>query len=162
DRSASPEVPAWIALALKNPKSKGTATFTPQDDGSLLVGGTNADFDTYTFTATADVEEITAVRLEVLADPSLAKGGPGRAQDGGFILTDFRLTARPKQDGAKPAAVALTNPRATYEQEGLPVAAAIDDDKKSGWAVGPRLGEDHAAVFETEGTGIAPGTLLTF
>ena len=44
--------------------------------------------------------------------------------------------------------VALINPKASFEQAGLPIAAAIDADKKSGWAIDPQFGKDHAAVFE--------------
>ncbi len=163
DRSAAPEVPTWIVLELEKPRSKGKATFKPQDDGSLLATGTNADFDTYTFEATIDLQGITAIRLEALADPSLVKGGPGRAKNGNFTLTDFRVTARPKGAGAKPTAVVLENPRATFEQKGLTIAAAIDDDKTTGWAVVPKFGVDHVAVVETaEDLGFAPGTALTF
>jgi hypothetical protein len=44
--------------------------------------------------------------------------------------------------------VKLVRPRATFEQKGLPVAASIDDDPKSAWAVDPQFGKDQAAVFE--------------
>ena len=44
--------------------------------------------------------------------------------------------------------VKLVQPRATFEQTGLPVAAAIDADPHSAWAVDPQFGKDHAAVFE--------------
>ena len=36
-----------------------------------------------------DLTGITAIRLEALADPSLVKGGPGRATNGNFALSDF-------------------------------------------------------------------------
>ena len=59
--------------------------------------------------------------------------------------------------------VKLVNPKATFEQKGLPIAAAIDADKKSGWAVDPQFGKDHAAVFETDtDVGFDGGTLLIF
>src|SRR5207237_6661041 len=37
-----------------------------------------------------------------------------------------------------------------FEQKGLPIAAAIDKDHKSAWAIDPQVGKDHAAVFETD------------
>ena len=163
ERSAAPEVPAWIVLDLQKPRSKGKAVFQSQPDGSILATGPNANVDTYTFDATIDLGGITAIRLEALADPSLEKGGPGRAKNGNFTLTDFRVTARPKTGGAKAVAVALKNARATFEQKDLTVAAAIDDDKTTGWAIVPKLGMDHAAVFETEReVGTPGGTILTF
>src|SRR5262249_35776393 len=52
--------------------------------------------------------------------------------------------------------------RATFEQKGLPVAAAIDGDKKSAWAVDPQFGRDHAAVFEPAAPfGFPGGTEVT-
>jgi hypothetical protein len=44
----------------------------------------------------------------------------------------------------------LKNPRATFEQKGLPVAATIDEDGTSAWAVDPQFGKDHAATWEFE------------
>ena len=146
-----------------DPKSQGGSTFTKLADGSVLAGGQNADFDVYTFTARTMLKGITAVRLEALADPSMVKGGPGRAANGNFDLTDFRVTAAPLSGQGAPVALKLVNPKATFEQKGLPIAAAIDGDKKSGWAVDPEFGKDHAAVFETEtDVGFDGGTLLTF
>jgi hypothetical protein len=155
--------PRWLILDPVSFKSQGGAEFTKLDDLSLRAGGKNADFDVYTITARTTLRGITAVRLEALADPSLVKGGPGRAGNGNFALTDFRVTAAPLAGKESPVAMKLVNAKATFEQKGLPVAAAVDDDKKSGWAVDPEFGKDHAAVFETEGEiGFDGGTLLTF
>ncbi len=152
---------AWVGLEPTELKSAGGATFTKLDDGSIRVGGKNAPSDTYTIVARLDRPGIKAIRLEVLADDPLVKHGPGRASNGNFDLTDFRLTVAPV-DGSMPAeAVGFKNPRATFEQAGLPIKAAIDGDKKSGWAVDPKLGRDHAAVFEAE-TEIVSHSVLTF
>ena len=156
-------VSGWNTLAFTSVKSKGGATLTPQPDGSLLASGTNPDFDTYTFVATTHLKRITAVRLEALAHPSFVKGGPGRAGNGNFALTDFRITAAPADGSSKPSELKLIRPRATFEQKGLPVAAAIDADPKSAWAVDPQFGKDQAAAFELETpVGFAGGTVLTF
>ena len=44
--------------------------------------------------------------------------------------------------------VKLTNPRATFEQKGLPVRAAIDDDPMSGWAIDPQI--EHSEPDKAE------------
>ena len=49
---------------------------------------------------------------------------------------------------AKVLSATLRNPRATFDQKGLPIAAAIDRDAKSAWAIDPQFGKDHAAVFD--------------
>jgi mono/diheme cytochrome c family protein len=162
-----PPQPRWLILEPVSFKSKGGATLTRLEDASYLVSGTNPASDTYTVVAHTPLQGITAVRLEALAHPSMVKGGPGRASNGNFALSDFRLTVTPlgAKTGAKtqPMPVKLVNPMATFEQKGLPVKAAIDDDKKSAWAVDPQFGKDHAAVFELEKPiGFEGGTILTF
>jgi hypothetical protein len=159
----------WVVLDLTSFRSAGGATFTKLNDGSLLATGKNPTFDTYLFTAKTDRQRITAIRLEALADPSLSHGGPGRAGNGNFALSDVTLTMVPLGSAgtplpdARPVPVKWRNARATFEQKGLPVAAAIDNDAKSAWAVDPQFGKDHAAVFETdEIVGGEGGTLLTF
>lgn len=139
--------PHWIRLDPAEATSQGGAEFVAQPDGSLLAVGNNADFDTYTFTVQTNLSGITAVRLEALADESMKANGPGRAGNGNFALTDFRLTAAPADNPDAAVEVPLQEPRATFEQQGLPIAAAIDDDAKSGWAVDPEFGKDHAAAF---------------
>ena len=58
--------------------------------------------------------------------------------------------------------VKLVGAKATFEQNGLPVAAAIDDNPGSAWAVDPEFGKDHAAVFTTaEPFGFERGTRVT-
>jgi mono/diheme cytochrome c family protein len=156
-------IDGWNTLAFTSAKSEGGATLTSQPDGSLLASGTNPDFDTYTFVATTHLTRLTAVRLEALAHPSFVKGGPGRAGNGNFALTDFRITAAPLGGQGKLVEVKLIRPRATFQQAGLPIAATIDADPKSAWAIDPQFGKDHAAAFELETpVGFAGGTVLTF
>ncbi len=151
----------WQILDIAEAKSQGGATLTPQEDGSLLASGKNPDFDVYTLTAKTELRGITGIRLEALAHPTFVGAGPGRAKNGNIDLTDLRLTVRPNGGGdAKP--VELRNPQATFEQPGLLIKFAIDGDKKSGWAVDPQFGKDHAAVFEfPEPLGADGGVTLT-
>jgi cytochrome c553 len=159
-----PAKPAkWILLDPVSFKSHGGASFTKLDDGSLLAGGKTPDHDRYTFVVHTHHKGITAIRLEALADASLVRGGPGRAGNGNFALSDFAVTAAPLKGNGLPVRVKLVNAKATFEQKGLPVRAAIDADKQSAWAVDPEFGKNHAAVFETEtDVGFDGGTVLTF
>ncbi len=156
-------LPPWTVLDVTQAKSKGGAKLTKQQDGSLLVTGKKPRFDTFTITAETKQTEITAIRLEALSHSSLVRGGPGRASNGNFALTNFRITIRPKKGKGKAVVVGLKNPRATFEQRGLPIGATIDKNAKSGWAVDPQLGKDHAAVFETtKPIGFREGSIITF
>jgi len=155
--------PKWLVVEATNIKSEGGATLTLQDDGSYLAAGTNASHDVYTFTVTTARQGITAVRIEALADASLPNGGPGRAANGNFALSDFQLWAAPTGAAGPGSPVKLVTPKATFEQKGLPAASAIDDNKKSAWAVDPEVGRDHSAAFDLE-TPLAnrQGATLTF
>jgi hypothetical protein len=161
-RKATP-LPRWAVLEVASHKSAGGATITNLGDGSLLVSGKNPTQETLTIVAHTHLKNITAVRLETLAHESLVKRGPGRATNGNFALSDFRITAAPLSDPKKAVPVKLVKPQATFEQVGLPVRHTIDDDAYSAWAVDPQFGRDHAAVFETDApVGFEGGTVLTF
>jgi hypothetical protein len=143
----------WDVLVPTSATSKEGAALAVQSDGAVLASGKNPPFDTYTVIAPTNLRNITWIRLEALAHPTLAKGGPGRAGNGNFALSDFSITVQvnsPKKPAGPPKALILRNPRATFEQKGLPVAAAIDKDQKSAWAIDPEVGKDHAAVFELD------------
>ncbi|HEY1066719.1 MAG TPA: DUF1549 and DUF1553 domain-containing protein, partial [Pirellulales bacterium] len=142
----------WFTAEPRELKSSGGASFNKQGDGSYIVEGANVDHDVYTFTVDLDAGRLTALRLEALADASLKKSGPGRADNGNFALTNLTVEIAPAKqaDGTLSTAkrLELKNPQATFEQRGLPVAAVIDADAGSGWAVDPQFGKNHAAVFE--------------
>ncbi len=96
--------------------------------------------------ALTTLPQVAAVRLRVLTDESLPKGGPGRAENGNFVLTDFEFEVDGDEQGFSWA-------RADHQQTGYPVAAAIDSDIKTGWAIGVEPGSavpmnaNHEAVF---------------
>ncbi|MBS0204011.1 MAG: DUF1549 domain-containing protein [Planctomycetes bacterium] len=158
------ENPTWLIPAGIQFKSNGGATLTQQADSAWLASGTNPANDHWTVTFETKVRDVRAIRLEALAHPSLPKSGPGRAGNGNFALSDFAVTIRPVGAAADVPAqpVKLTDARATFEQKGLPVAAAIDDNPQSAWAVDPEFGKDHAAVFTVaEPFGFEAGTVVT-
>lgn len=152
----------WLILDQVEAKSAGGATFKKLDDGSFLATDKKPDNDSYSFVIQTDLTGLTGLRLEALADPSLVKNGPGRGDNGNFALTELKVTAAPKNKPDQPQPVKLINPRATFEQAGLPVAASIDDNLGSGWAVDPEFGKDHAAAYDfMTPIGGPEGTILT-
>lgn len=156
----------WQTLELDSVKSSGGAKLTKLEDGSLLAGGKKPKQETYTFTSTIVARDIRAIRLEALSHAYLPRKGPGRAANGNFALSDFRVMVRPLTDAKAELQVAkLTNARATHEQNkgSLSVASSIDGDaKKTGWAVDMGgIGKDQASVFEfTKPIGFEGGTLV--
>ncbi|MFN7806373.1 MAG: DUF1553 domain-containing protein [Planctomycetaceae bacterium] len=152
----------WLLVEPVETKSEGGATLTLQPDASLLATGINPQFDLYTLVIQTSLTDLRHLRIEALTQPSLVRGGPGRADNGNFDLTDLKVSIAPLDDPAKSQVVPLVDPRATFEQKGLPIAAAIDGDDRSGWAIDPEFGKNHAAAFRfAEPIGFPQGSRLT-
>lgn len=153
----------WIAPAVISTKSAGGATLKKQEDGSILVSGKNPTTETLSIQVETDLTGIRSLRIEALADASLVKGGPGRAANGNFALSNLTVAASPKDKSQSGVILKLVHPRATFEQKGLGVAGAIDADTvTSAWAIDPQFGKDHAAAFDFERpVGFSGGTILT-
>jgi hypothetical protein len=140
---------AWTPLEVVSAASRGGAVLTKQPDGSLLASGKNPSPDTYTVTTKTALTGITAIRLEVLPDPSLPSKGPGRASaNGNFVLNEFTLEAAPVGSTGKPQKVVLHNAQATFSQQGYEVGRAIDGNPDTGWAISPQSGKANSAYFE--------------
>uniref|UniRef100_UPI00286D15B9 DUF1549 and DUF1553 domain-containing protein n=1 Tax=Armatimonas sp. TaxID=1872638 RepID=UPI00286D15B9 len=130
----------WVLPKVEKAVSAGGATLTVQPDSSVLVTGKNPEHETLTFTLKTSQKQLVALRIEALTHPSLVKGGPGRASNGNFALSNVSISG-----GGK-----FISTKTDFEQAGLPVAAAIDGDSVSSWAIDPQFGKSHSAVFVLE------------
>ncbi len=147
----------WIPLQVRQATSRQGppataqpgATLTVQPDGSILANGKLDSLDLYSVIGHITIDKpITAIRLEVLTDPSLPNKGPGRAPNGNFVLTEFRVKYRLlNRAEATPQAVHLTSPTATFQQNGFPAQNAIDNNRATGWAIAPQTGKNQAVLF---------------
>jgi hypothetical protein len=153
----------WTLLTAESIASSSGQTAAKQSDGSILFTGTRPEKDTYSITAKTRLRGVTAVRLEVLTDEALPRGGPGRAENGNFHLSEFRVEAAPATGSGAKQAVTLVNPTADFDQQGWAISAAIDGKKETAWGVDPQEGKPHTAVFEfREPVGRDSETVLTF
>ncbi len=126
--------------------STNGTTLTARDDLSVLASGENPDKDNYSVTLRTDREHITAIRLEVLTDPSLDNQSLSRG-GGNFVLTGFEVEM-PGTDGTTNQPVKIASAIADYSQKDFPVTAAIDDKRDTGWAVdGGSKATNHQAAF---------------
>jgi hypothetical protein len=149
-------------LAVSDFYSKGGSAHKVLEDQSVLLVGEPPETDTYTVTVQTKLAGITGFKLETLTHDSLPGMGPGRGdpERTNFILNDFRVTATIGED-EKP--VKLVKARADYSQKGWDVSGAIDDNAKSGWAIGQQFHKPHWAVFETAApVGSTQGATFTF
>ena len=128
-------------------QSSTASQFKLQTDGSYLAIGDAPNQDKITFTAALPAGEWTALRIEALADPTLPRQGPGRADNGNFALGN--LTVEHLAKDQEPTKLVLEQPQATHQQnaDSLSIAASIDADLVSGWAIDGQIGKSQAAVF---------------
>jgi hypothetical protein len=176
--------PAWTVVRPHvEEESTGGAKYYLLDDGSFLVQGYAPTKHTPEMTVETKFAPIAAIQLELLTDPNLPMGGPGRSIKGTGALTEFRVEAAPA-DG-KGGAVALKFAKATADinppvapleaifddKSGQkrttgPVSFAIDGDNLTAWGfdAGPgRRNQPRKAVFTLDKpVGFPAGTRLTF
>lgn len=131
---------SWKAWKPKEMKAGSGAGLKVSGDGVVSVEGKSAKTDEYVFSGASDLEKVTAIRIEALADPKLGGGGPGR--NGNFVLNEIQLTS------GKAKAV-FQQATSSYDQSKFGASGAIDGNagKDSGWAVGGATGRDQQLVI---------------
>jgi cytochrome c553 len=154
----------WTALLPVKYQSAGGAELKLLPDGSLLAGGKNPQADTYTLEAITDRAAITGLRIEVLPDPSLPRGGPGRDPEGNFFLSDFEVDASAAGKPETKQRVVFKEAEADESQDGYDVKALLKKDSGlHGWAIdAAQKPERRQAVLTPEKPfGFEAGTILT-
>jgi mono/diheme cytochrome c family protein len=136
---------SWKLLQPSDTVSTMGATLTRLKDGSVLASGERPDKDWYFVTARANLNRVTAIRLEVLSDPSLPQNGPGRADNGNLHLSEFKAFA---QQGGVSHRLLLQNPSADFDQDGWGIERSLDNNGQTAWGIHPQEGKNHAAIFE--------------
>jgi hypothetical protein len=159
------QLSTWETLHIVEIKSTGGTKFQLQSDASQLATGAAPNKEVITVLAETKSTAIRAIRLEALTHASLPRKGPGRAANGNFALGDFKVVAMPLEGDPVEVSAKLVAARATHQQNttSLSVAASIDGDAISGWAVDKGgIGKDQAAVFDFEKpVGFEQGTRFT-
>jgi hypothetical protein len=131
--SAAFAAATWTAVALV--AEAGATTFEARDDGSLVAVGPAPERGDYSFTAAGDFGGVRALRLTALPDDALPEHGPGRADNGNFVLSEVELFAGESDANAR---VAFASADADFAQPGFDAGGAIDGDPASGWALNGR------------------------
>lgn len=138
----------WRVLSLLSGESQGGAELKVQADDSVLVSGVRPAEDVYTLTLQVPAGVLTALRLQALPGTGGSVPGVGRnGTDPNFVLSELEAELSAAGQSQR---LRLVRPRADFEQNNWPAAAALDGDLKTGWAISPRQREPHAAIFELE------------
>jgi hypothetical protein len=175
--------PKWVVIRPEVvAESDGGQKYQSLADGSFLAQGYAPTKHTVRMKVRTEVRGITAFRLELLNDPNLPRGGPGRSIKGTAALTDFKVQAAPADQPGKAQwvkfvkATADINPpekpleaifhdKSNKRRVTGPVSFAIDGKDETAWGidVGPgRRNRPRKAVFLADKPISHPkGTILT-
>jgi WD40 repeat protein/Tfp pilus assembly protein PilF len=156
DQSASAEfcermlqnVVHWTVFEPAELKSAGGATLTRQPDGSTLVGGANPDVDSLAIVGLLSPAGITALKLEVLPDPSLPGEGSGRDSMGIFLLSELTATLQPGGTTGPAGPLAIREAECDFSAPDFSIDRVWDGNPATGWLVFPEQTSPHWAVIE--------------
>ncbi len=143
--AATPAIePRWRALVPKSVASLGGATATIAQNGDVLLSGANPDNDRLTLVVdVGPATAITALRFDVLTDPSLFRGGPGRGENGSFVINKVSATVAPADHPETARPLVFTSARADYVQSGHRAENLVDDVPGPGWATDAWKDDGH-------------------
>jgi mono/diheme cytochrome c family protein len=130
--------PAWEVLAPDEYlEVGGGAKLSLLKDQSMLCAGYAPTHCTFRVVGTSKLTRITGVRLELLCDPNLPRGGPGRSFKGTFGLTEIKVEAAPADAPKKKHEIKIAQASADFSQPEAPLDPPFDDRSGKKRVLGP-------------------------
>jgi mono/diheme cytochrome c family protein len=117
--------------------STGGEKYILHEDGSFRCEGYAPTQSSAKLKVKTDLKNITAFRVELLTDPGLPLGGPGRSLQGMGALTEFTVEAAPADDPTKVTKLKFAKAEADFEQPVTPLAPIFDDKSGKARVTGP-------------------------
>jgi len=176
--------PDWVVVRPDvDDISTGGQRYIPLEDGSLLAQGYAPTKHAVKLTVKTPMKSVSAFRLELLTDPNLPLGGPGRSIKGTGALSEFTVEAAPASSPEKSTKVTIARATADINLPETPLEAmffdksnkkrvtgpieyAIDGKDETAWGIdaGPALrNQPRKAVFNAaDPIQNDVGTILTF
>ncbi len=106
---------AWSPLEATTLTADAGETLRRLEDSSVLVEGHNPAQARYTLVTKTSLKHVTALRLDVLRDDELPNRGPGRHENGSFVLTGADIRFQPAA-GAPSKLISVRRAFADYTQ----------------------------------------------
>jgi hypothetical protein len=141
----------WIPAEILEASATGESKLTREADSTIFASGGKGISDYLVLTRTP-LTNITGMMLEVLPDDRLPKFGPGRHDDGNFVLSELELSWAPGTNSPDTAAK-FAEARADFSQKDFAVSQAIDGKVyggRNGWAISEAPLQRHIATFKLE------------
>jgi WD40 repeat protein/mono/diheme cytochrome c family protein len=141
----------WIPVEIEEASASGATKLTRENDGSIFASGGKGISD-YLILVRSQLTNITGVMLEVLPDDRLPQFGPGRNDDGNFVLSELELSWAAGTNSPDTTAK-FSDARADFSQKDFSVSQAIDGKiytGRNGWAISEAPLQRHIATFKLE------------
>lgn len=115
----------------------GGQKFYPQEDGSIITKGYSPANSSEKFEITTNRKSIASLRLELMMDPYLVYGGPGRSIDGTVAISEVKLLVGKEDAKLEPveweSAVAdFESEKRDIDAEKYPIKGDKADDRTEG------------------------------
>jgi len=111
--------------------------YLPMEDGSFLAAGYAPVKHRVEMRLKTNVQKIAAFRLELLNDPNLPLGGPGRSIKGSCALTEFEVEASPASDPKKITKIKIARATADINPPEQEIEPIFDDKSGKPRLIGP-------------------------
>lgn len=139
----------WFPLSVSKATATNKAQLTTLPDRSVIASGNKAK-GVYTLTMNTSLNNITGLRLEALVDSGLPNNGPGSADNGNFVVTEFEVLAAPTTDLKQQVKVNIASGVADFLQGGFKIEQTFNGQVRGqqGWAVHGATGLNHWATYK--------------
>ena len=147
----------WKALPPATALAAAGNELKIEKNNSVLAKGKNTGTNTYTLSFTNAVNDLVGLRVEALPHDSLPGKGPGRSEDGNFVLT--KVVANISRADGTTNLILFSSARADFEQSQSAgtnsiltssARSVIDDDAQAataGWSIWPQTNQAHQLVL---------------
>lgn len=122
-------------------KSRSGAALERQSDGSWIATGVVPAQDVYTVALNPNPSTLRAIRIEALPDDRLPNKGPGRAENGNFVVNRLSVMVNGKN-------VALGEAKSDFSQSSFRVDGGITGADSGAWAISPQMGRAHQLIVD--------------
>ena len=138
ETSVAADQPEWVVIQpVVDDISNGGQKYRPMPDGSFLAEGYAPTKHRAKLTVRTDRKSIHAFRIELMNDPNLPLGGPGRSIKGTAALTEFAVEASPADAPTKVEKVKLVRASADVNLPETPLDPIFDDRSGKKRVTGP-------------------------
>ena len=135
---------AWVTPAIEEFRAANGSVLVSLPDGSIRAEGPLPGTEITTIVIKGPISRVSALRLELLTDPTLPFKGPGRCHNGNLHLNEIHFFKRTPTGEEK---MLVGVPQADWDQEGWTVRHAVDGNPSTAWGIYPKVGESHEAIF---------------